>query len=97
MNNTLNLRQACVAKIIAISLLLLLSSCASTTPKYDNHFGQAVRLTFAQQILNPEAGLNPNPVIGIDGRAAREVMGRYQNSFKEPTPAANNFTIGVSK
>jgi hypothetical protein len=97
MNNTLNLRRACVAKILAISLLLFLSSCAPTTPKFDSHFGQAVRLTFAQQIITPEAGLNPTPVIGIDGRAAREAMGRYQNSFKEPTPAANNFTIGVSK
>ena len=97
MNNTLKLSHACVAKIVAVSLLFLLTSCAPTTPKFDSHFGQAVRLTFAQQILNPEAGFNPNPVIGIDGRAARESKGRYQNSFKEPTPAANNFTIGVSK
>ena len=97
LKNKLNLRYSSVATSVAVSLVFCLSSCAPTTPKWDSHFGEALRLTFAQQILNPEAGLNPNPVAGMDGKAARDAIGRYQNSFKEPAPAANNFTIGVSK
>ena len=97
MNNFLNARYTWVVKSAAACMVLVLSSCASTTPAWDAHFGESVRLAVSQQTINPGAGLNPDPVTGIDGKPAREAMGRYQNSFKEPAPAVNNFTIGVSR
>lgn len=73
----------------------LLSACAPTTPQWDATFGNSVRAAVAQQILNPEASQNQDPVSGMDGRAAHEAVGRYQKSFKQPEPQPNVFTIGV--
>lgn len=71
-----------------------LAGCASTTPHYDRHFGLAVRAAQAQQTINPEASNNPDPVAGIDGTAARESIGRYQDSYKAPPPTFNVINIG---
>lgn len=82
-------------KLLAAGAACLLSACVSTTPQWDANFGNTVRTAFAQQIINPDASQNPDPVSGMDGRAARETMDRYQKSFKEPAPQPNVFTIGV--
>lgn len=97
MNNTFYVGYSWFTTSIAASMVFLLSSCTHTTSAWDSHFGESVRLAISQQTLNPQAGLNPDFSTGIDGKAAREAMGRYQNSFKEPSPATNNFTIGVSR
>lgn len=82
-------------KLLAGCAACLLSACAPTTPHWDANFGNSVRAAVAQQILNPEASQNPDQVSGMDGRAARETIDRYQKSFKEPAPQQNVFTIGV--
>lgn len=82
----------------SLSLILLagmLGGCAgSPTPNYDARFGDAVRLARQQMTLNPNAGANPDPVTGMDGKAAREAQGRYQDSFKSPPPVVNVINIG---
>lgn len=82
-------------KLLAVSAACLLSACAPTTPQWDANFGNSVRTAFEQQIINPDASKNPDPVSGMDGRAARETMDRYQKSFSEPAPQPNIFAIGV--
>ena len=82
-------------KLLAASAACLLSACASTTPEWDANFGNTTRAAFAQQIINPDASQNPDQVSGMDGRAARETIDRYQKSFSEPKPQPNIFTIGV--
>lgn len=74
--------------------LLLLGGCSST-PYWDAHFGEAVELTKAQQIINPNAGQNPDPVAGVDGRAARESVESYERSFRAPAQQGSPFVIGV--
>ena len=80
---------------IAIAACLL-GGCAQTTPGWDAAFGETVRTAAAQQTLNPDASRNTDPVSGVDGRAAREAINRYQKSFVEKEPQKNVFTIGVS-
>lgn len=80
----------CLA-VIAISAL---TGCAPTTPQLDSRFGESVRMTLAQQTLNPDAGLKPVPE-STDGPATREGIVRYRNTFKEPPPPQNVFNIGV--
>lgn len=72
----------------------LLTGCAASTPQYDAHFGDAVRQAKAKMIINPNAGMNPDPAAGLDGQAANEAMGRYQESFRTPPPAVNVINIG---
>lgn len=77
-----------------VGVALTIAGCASTTPNLDARFGQAVLAARAQQTLNPTASLNADPVSGLDGRAARDAMGRYHDSFKTPPPSFNVINIG---
>ncbi len=77
-----------------ILLLGLVSGCASVTPNYDTRFGEAVRAARLKMTINPQAGLNPDQVLGLDGRAARDSMQVYHESFKSPPPVVNVINIG---
>ena len=86
-----------MTKSLALVLLALLGGCAvSPTPNYDLRFGDAVRTARQQMTLDPNAGSNANPIAGMDGMAAREAVGRYQDSFKTPPPVVNVINIGGS-
>ena len=84
-----------VTCVTHLTLVFAVSGCVSTTPYLDQHFGEAVNLIKAQQILHPDAGTNTNPVAGIDGIAAKSAMDQYQKSFSAPEPQQNVFKIGV--
>lgn len=73
----------------------LLTACVEPAPRYEAEFGNATRATLNAQIINPDAGNNPDPVAGLDGRAARDAINNYQKSFAEPEPTENVFNIGV--
>jgi hypothetical protein len=82
----------------SLALLLLpafLAGCASSfTPNYDQRFGDSVREARQRMTLNPSAGSNPDTAMGMDGRASREAIVRYQDSFKAPPPVVNVINIG---
>lgn len=64
--------------------------CVSSTPDWDSRFGAATRANLAAQVLDPAAGANRAPALGLDGRAARSAIDNYQRSFAKPEglPAA---------
>lgn len=72
----------------------LLTGCASSTPLYDAHFGDAVRRARLDMALNPTPAAATVPVGGLEGKAAREAAARYQDSFKAPPPVVNVINIG---
>lgn len=80
--------------LTAAAAVLALQACA-TSPTLDARFGDSVNVAKAQQTINPDASKNRNAVAGMDGKAAQETMVRYRESFKNPPPPANVFTIGV--
>ena len=79
----------------ALTLASFLTACVETAPRYEAEFGNATRATLNAQIINPDADNNPDPVAGLDGRAARDAINNYQKSFAEPKPTENVFNIGV--
>ncbi len=79
--------------LIAVAIAAL-AGCAANTPNLDAHFGEAVRTARAQQTINPDGPRNPDPVAGLDGRAAKSAMDTYQDSFKAPPPTFNVINIG---
>lgn len=86
MNATLPIRLRLGAVLTAA---LLLPACAATTPHWDAaRFGDSVRAITAAQVADPAAVRNPNPVNGIDGRAASAAHAHYERSFAQP-PAAD--------
>lgn len=80
-----------------ILAMLSLAGCAETTQKWDQQFGDTTRQNLQDQIIDPLAGNKKSTAYELDGRVAKEMMIRYQNSYKEPAPESNNFTIGVGK
>lgn len=90
-------------KKLAISLLTVFSAgCAvtplgdSATPHYDAKFGDSVREAKLKMTIDPNAGKTPDPVAGVDGKAGKITIERYQNSFKEPPPVVPVINIGGS-
>lgn len=83
-----------MTRILLLLLPISLAACStSTTPNYDARFGDAVRQARQAQTLNPGT-VSTNPVMGMDGKAAKEAAGRYQDSFKTPPPVVNVINIG---
>lgn len=78
-----------------IMLAGVLSACVETAPRYEAEFGNATRATLKAQIINPDAGNNPDPVAGLDGQAANDALENYQKSFAKPDPSPNVLNIGV--
>lgn len=84
-------------KLTVIAVGTLLAACSTTsTPNYDRRMGNAVRDAKLAMTINPDAGKTAAPEGGLDGKAARETVGRYENSFKSPPPAVNVINIGGS-
>jgi hypothetical protein len=82
--------------MLPVIFLGTLCACAPTTPLLDKQFGDSVRQTRAQQIMNPQAG-GDAPVNGVDGVVARESIGRYRSSFREPIPVPSQMTSGTGR
>ena len=45
-------------------------------------YGNAVRNNIAQQVVNPQAGFNPKPAVGLSPQAAANTQEKYDKSFK---------------
>lgn len=46
-----------------------------------DNFGQSVKTVNFNQTLNPTAGINPEPVEGLDGRAADMAAEKHRETF----------------
>ncbi len=81
-------------KIVLVAGMGLLAGCVAIYPEVDQRYGEAVTAAKEAQTLNPQASSSPKPTPGIDGRAAKETMDRYVDSFKSPPPTTNVINIG---
>jgi hypothetical protein len=45
-------------------------------------YGNSVRNNIAQQVVNPQAGFNPKPAVGLSPQAAANTQEKYDKSFK---------------
>jgi hypothetical protein len=68
---------------LALGLALLgLAGCYPPSA-LEMDYGNAVRSNVAQQVVNPRAGFNPKPAVGLSPQAAANEMERYDKTFKE--------------
>jgi hypothetical protein len=83
-----------------VALAALLAGCSSTTPHYDARVGEGVRNARLQLTSDPQAGktagVGVDGATGMDGRATRHSMERYEQSYKSPPQAVNVINIGGS-
>ena len=88
----------CAYKLLPLALSLALAACVPTSPAFDRSFGDSVKALQAQQVRNPNATVANRDKLpdGIDGRAARETMERYEKSYGSPTPQSSAFSININ-
>ena len=61
----------------------------------DRNWGRSHETAKFNQIVNPEADKNLDPVVGLDAAAAESNMKKYRESFKTATPRpVYNINIG---
>jgi hypothetical protein len=73
--------------IAGTTILLFSVGCAGLGP-LEMDYGNSHRLAKVNQILNPDAQRNLEPVTGFDGRTAQAVMQTYRESFERAAPAS---------
>lgn len=79
--------------LAAFLALLIVAGCAGPT-RLESDFGTSCKLMHVNQVLNPDASKNLQPVTGLDGVAARNMLERYRKEFEKPS-AAPVYTLGV--
>lgn len=70
----------------------LLASCAGST-RLEEDFGTSQKLAVQNQILNPEAGRNLQPVEGIDPVAGGVILNQYYKSFERGKQKQSGYTF----
>lgn len=73
------------------SAMLFISSCTGRTLYSEDsatnlNWGRSHQTAIYNQMLNPDAAQNLDPVSGLDGSAAQNNVGKYKESFKEAGP-----------
>ena len=70
---------------------LMAGACAPTT--ISPNWGTAYQNMRAQQVLNPAAGENLEPVEGQDGRVNAAAMEAYRKGFEKPDAEFNRSIV----
>ena len=85
-----------VAFFTALLSVVLICGCVNPTPVFDQYSGQSITALRAQQTVNPNAPVDNEKRVpeGMDGRAARETLERYQRSFQQPERQTEGFRVG---
>jgi type IV pilus biogenesis protein CpaD/CtpE len=86
----MTIRRNLMLQPVLVLLGVALQGCSST-PRFNEHFGSAVRANLSAQVINPAAAVDANPA-----SAARAAQERYQRSFKETESGADRSLINVS-
>ena len=71
--------QALMRLALGVALLGLAGCFPPSALEMD--YGNSVRNNIAQQVVNPRAGFDPKPSVGLPPRAAEGEMERYNKSF----------------
>jgi len=68
---------------VGIAIALLLGGCASEPRQLDAKFGSSVSATIEAQTLNPYAGVDGTPVMGMDGQKAAGTLEAYRQDVQK--------------
>jgi len=81
--------------ITIVFLIILLFSAGCTQSTLNNHWGGSFEASKANQIANPDASENLDPVVGLDGHVAERTMESYrQGPEGQKKSATYNLRLG---
>ncbi|NIS50599.1 hypothetical protein GWN26_02100 [Candidatus Saccharibacteria bacterium] len=78
----------CLILIGIMSIMPVVIGCSGTAPiaeqgLLERNWGRSFETIRYMQMVNPEAGKNLDPVLGLDGNASDHNINKYQESFKD--------------
>ncbi len=71
-----------IGRSLALGVALLWLAGCYPPSALERDFGNSVHNNIAQQVVNPRAGFNPAPAVGLPPQAAANVMDQYNKGFK---------------
>jgi hypothetical protein len=81
---------------LALGMALLWLAGCYPRSAVEQDWGNSVRNNIAQQVVNPQAGLNPTPPVGLPPQAAVNEMENYNKSFAPESQKSSQLTYGAS-
>ena len=79
-----------------VTLTFILWGCAGSS-RLEMDYGTSFKLLKLNQISNPDAEKNSEPVAGLDGKAAQASIEKFRKDFEKPAPPTPySFSIGIS-
>ena len=87
--------------VLLTVLSLTLWGCAGNLPQgkrgdiLDMNLGKSLETAKNNQILNPDASENLDPVLGLDGQAAEYTVNKYKKSFEKDVPIETTTTFDI--
>ncbi len=89
-------RELHIALVIIIAGAVL-AGCSSMTGRVAMDYGTSYQLAKHNQILNPDAEKNLEPVYGFEGAAAQATLEKYEKSFeKENVAPVYSINVGTN-
>ena len=92
----MNLQKGNIILIIVLAMFsMALWGCAGDLYKGERadilemNWGKSIESAKNNQILNPDAGENMDPVVGLDGEVAGHGVNKYKTSFKKEVPVSS--------
>jgi hypothetical protein len=73
-------------KWLALGVALLWLAGCYPPSALEQNWGKSVHNNVAQEVINPEAGLNPRPAVGLPPQAAANEMEGYNKGFSTKEP-----------
>ncbi len=89
-----------IGLLLGLSVMFL--GCAGNLPQtqradvLDAHYGKSLETAKNDQVLNPEAGKEPTPVEGFDGKAANAQIEKYRKALTEEQEVSQSVGVGKS-
>jgi len=80
--------------IIAFGITLLFFAGCSTQSTLEKNWGSSFESVKVNQIANPEASENLEPVVGLDGQLAEQNMESYRQGCKGDQSTTYNLRLG---
>jgi hypothetical protein len=78
-------------RCLALGMALLWLAGCFPPSALELDYGNSVRNNIAQQVVNPQAGLNPTPAVGLPPQAAANEMESYNKSFSASQDKQKSF------
>jgi hypothetical protein len=90
----------CFTLTVTIIALAISLGCAGKPAQretmLDKHWGSSFESAKYNQLLNPDAGKNLDPVVGLDGAVAQQAMERYrEGSQGKASKKVYNLNLGT--